>query len=100
MTIAENIETTRMSLSSPHKSPANGEKKSSRMKSKTSGPGLTAEQPQSREKSVIFKTKKGKSKILKQPHQSNIKNKEDEANENLQEKSVPPEFKNFLNDRK
>ncbi|CAB3981499.1 Hypothetical predicted protein [Paramuricea clavata] len=91
MTIAENIETTRMSLSSPLKSTANGEKKRSRLKSRTSEP------PQSPEKTVKFKAKKEKPKILKERHDS-VEAEEEEAKEKTEEKP-PPEFRNFLNDK-
>ena len=90
MTIAENIETTRMSLSSLHKSPENAEQKQSRMKSRTSEP------PQSTEKAIKFSSKKEKAKISpKEQHDSVEEKSEDET-----EEKPPPDFKNFINDKK
>jgi hypothetical protein len=99
MTIAENIETTRMSMYSPQKTPANGEKKRSRLKSRTSEPPL-----QSQEKTVKFRAKKEKAKVPKKRHDSIDDEDEDEdAKEEPVVKPAekpPPEFRNFVNDKK
>ena len=94
MTIAENIETTRLSLYSPQKTPITGEKKQTRLKSRTS------DAPQSQEKTVKFKAKKEKPKIVKIRHDS-IDDEDEEVKE--KEKIIekpPPEFRNFVNDKK
>ena len=97
MTIAENIETTRMSLS-PQKTPGNGEKRQSRLKSRTSDP------PRSQEKTVKFKARKEKPKISKGRHDSVEEDDEehDDDDEMKEKKEEKPslQFKNFLNDKK
>ena len=100
MTIAENIETTRMSLSSPKKSPGDSEKKQSRMKFRTSEPA-----PQNQEKTVKFKAKKEKPKVSKQRHDSVDDDDEDDEKEEGEpkkktEEKPPLEFKNVLNDKR
>ncbi|XP_028403051.1 uncharacterized protein LOC114525812 isoform X2 [Dendronephthya gigantea] len=89
MTIAEDIETTRMSMSSLYKSPENGEKKRSMMKSRTSEP------PQSVEKTVKFSPKKEKAKIPSKERHDSV----DEESEAETEEKPTPEFKNFLNEK-
>ncbi len=107
MTIAENIEMTRMSLSSPLKTPTNGEeKKRSRLKSRTSEPPQSQEKPlqnqektlQNQEKTVKFKAKKEKPKIPKKRHDSSDDD-EEEVTGKVEEKP-PVEFRNFLTDKK
>lgn len=97
MTIAENIETTRMSLCSPKKSPGEGEKKGSRLKSRTSEPA-----PQSPEKTVKFKAKKEKAKVSKERHDSVDDEDEDDEGEpkTKSEEKSPLEFRNVLNDKR
>ena len=88
-----------MSMYSPQKTPANGEKKRSRLKSRTSEPPL-----QSQEKTVKFRAKKEKAKVPKKRHDSIDDEDEDEdAKEEPVVKPAekpPPEFRNFVNDKK
>lgn len=89
-----------MSLSSPKKSPGDGEKKRSHLKSRTSDLA-----PQSQEKTVKFKAKKEKPKVSKQRHDSvDDEDEDDEKDEGELKKKTeekpPLEFKNVLNDKR
>ena len=86
-----------MSLCSPKKSPGEGEKKQSLLKSRTSDPAS-----QSREKTVKFKAKKEKPKVFKERHDSVDDEDEDDEGEPKRkaEEKPPLEFRNVLNDKR
>lgn len=93
MTIAENIETTRMSLSSPQKTPSKREKKESRVTS------MTTEPPGSQETDVKSKLKKEKQPTRPLKQQYNDGTKVEEAQIKPEEKPSL-EFRNFVNNTK